>query len=106
MPRTEDPELALTTNVTVAPDPNVPINDRTLVNWIWFKPSLNLLVAIFTLNIPTFHASLSRISGGLGVRAAIPVWKAVRTLDSLLVASVVFFTVLYNSERSPIMTGH
>ncbi|KAM6491682.1 hypothetical protein JOM56_012844 [Amanita muscaria] len=88
---TEDPELALSnaTNFAVAPGPTGPINGRTLVEWGWFKPSLNLLVVIFTLNIPTFHASLGRISGGLGIRAAISVWKAVRTLDSLLIAALI-----------------
>ncbi|KIL61258.1 hypothetical protein M378DRAFT_13581 [Amanita muscaria Koide BX008] len=87
---TEDPKLALrNANFAVGPDPTGPINGRMLVKWRWFKPSLNFLVVIFTLNIPTFHASLGRILGGLGIRAAISVWKAVRTLDSLLIAALI-----------------
>ncbi|KIL54316.1 hypothetical protein M378DRAFT_174308 [Amanita muscaria Koide BX008] len=100
MPRTlpiEDPELALSNaNLAVAPGPTGPINGETLVKWRWFKPSLNLLVVIFTLNIPTLHASLGRISGGLGIRAAISVWKAIRTLDSLLIAALI--AVLFKAD--------
>ncbi|KIL54575.1 hypothetical protein M378DRAFT_18758 [Amanita muscaria Koide BX008] len=97
MPRTEDPELALSNvNVTIAPGTSVLRNDRTLIKCIWFRPSSNLLVVIFTLNIPTFHASLSRISGGLGIRATLSVWKAVRTLDSLLVAGLI--AVLFKAD--------
>ncbi|KAM6500217.1 hypothetical protein JOM56_003231 [Amanita muscaria] len=99
IPRTSPTDLGLAltdTNVPVAPGPGVPINGRTLVRSIWFKPSLNLLVVIFTLDIPTFHASLRRISGGLGIRAAISVWKAVRTLDSLLIA--VLIAVLFKAD--------
>ncbi|KIL56794.1 hypothetical protein M378DRAFT_16758 [Amanita muscaria Koide BX008] len=102
MPRTlptKDLELALNNaNVTNAPGPSasVPSNGRTLVKRIRFKPLLNLLVTIFTLNIPTFHASLSRISGSLGISAAISIWKAVRTLDSLLVAALI--AVLFKAD--------
>ncbi|KIL56789.1 hypothetical protein M378DRAFT_172378 [Amanita muscaria Koide BX008] len=99
MPRNShtDLELGLTNaNITADPGPGVPTNGRTLVKSISFKPSLNFLVMIFTLNIPTFHASLGRISGGLGIRPAISVWKAVRTLDSLLVA--VLIAVLFKAD--------
>ncbi|KIL54574.1 hypothetical protein M378DRAFT_18757 [Amanita muscaria Koide BX008] len=90
MPHTEDLELALSNaaaNVRmVTSTSSVPSNDKTLVKW--FKPSLNILLVMSTLNIPSFHASLGRNLGGLGIRAAISVWKAVRTIDSLLVAAL------------------
>ncbi|KAF8635485.1 hypothetical protein AX17_003875 [Amanita inopinata Kibby_2008] len=83
--------VARTAATTTAAIPTIATGStRTLHRVLAFLS--NLLIIIFTFNIPTFYASRGQ-GGGLGLQGAVTTWKIVRTFAAILL--VVMASVLF-----------